>query len=72
MLGEEERGKKANAFLKAKKKKKKGTPPLKKNDLKKKMKSWEIKTKIPKPNRAQRKADELVGSRRKAADRPRS
>lgn len=36
------------------------------------MKSWEIKTKIPKPKKAQRKAEELVGSRRKAADRPKS
>jgi len=36
------------------------------------MKSWEIKSKTPKPKRAQRKAEELVGNRRKAADRPRS
>lgn len=36
------------------------------------MKSWEIKTKISKAKKAQRKAEELVGSRRNTVDRPRS
>ena len=54
MLGEEEKGKKANAFLEAKKKK---IPRLKKKtDQKKKMKSREIKTKISQAHQSSKKS----------------
>ena len=60
MLGEEEKGEKANAFLEAKKEKKRKDTPLKKKkkktDQKKKMKSREIKTKIPQAHQSSKKS----------------
>ena len=56
MLGEEEKGKKANAFLEAKKKKKKIPRLKKKTDQKKKMKSREIKTKISQAHQSSKKS----------------